>query len=77
MRLVLISAFSIRLIPDEAKTVIDAFLQQDHEERLAVYAPEADAYEPPSAEVIETHEKLVDDFIAERCRLVPNFTFNF
>jgi len=59
----------LRLIPDDAKRTIDAFLQQDPDEGLAVSAPEANAYEFQSGGVIEMLEKLLDKFIAERTTL--------
>merc|ERR1719471_1229248 len=59
----------LKLIPDEAKRTIDAFLQQDPDEGLAVSAPEANAYEFQSGGVIEMLEKLLDKFIAERTTL--------
>merc|ERR1719188_1160174 len=60
---------SLKLIPSQAKQAIDAFLQQDPEEGLAVSAPEANAYEFQSGGVIEMLEKLLDKFIAERTTL--------
>jgi hypothetical protein len=36
---------TLDLIPQNAKDTIDAFLQQDPEESLALSAPEANAYE--------------------------------
>merc|ERR1740124_1629931 len=59
----------LKLIPDEAKRAIDAFLQQDPDEGLAVSAPEANAYEFQSSGVIEMLEKLLDKFIDERTTL--------
>merc|ERR1719420_1351395 len=59
----------LRLIPDDAKKVIDAFLQQDPDEGLAVSAPEANAYEFQSGGVVEMLEKLLDKFIEERTTL--------
>merc|ERR1719396_30736 len=56
----------LRLIPDDAKRAIDAFLQQDPDEGLAVSAPEANAYEFQSQGVIEMLEKLLDKFMGER-----------
>jgi len=56
----------LTLIPDHAKKVIDAFLQQDPDEGLAVSAPEAAGYEFQSQGVIEMMEKLLDKFIDER-----------
>merc|ERR1719201_1894467 len=60
---------SLNLIPKEAKQAIDAFLQQDAPEGLAVSAPEANAYEFQSSGVIEMLEKLLDKFIDERTTL--------
>jgi len=59
----------LKLIPDDAKRAIDAFLQQDPDEGLAVSAPEANSYEFQSGGVIEMLEKLLDKFIAERTTL--------
>jgi len=58
-----------RFIPAEAKKAIDAFIQEDPAEGLAVSAPEANAYEFQSGGVIEMLEKLLDKFIAERTTL--------
>jgi len=60
---------SLSLIPKEAKQAIDAFLQQDPDEGLAVSAPEAEGYEFQSHGIIEMLEKLLDKFIAERTAL--------
>jgi len=59
----------LKLIPVAAKQAIDAFLQQDPDEGLAVSAPEANAYENQSGGVIEMLEKLLDKFIQERTNL--------
>merc|ERR1740123_1564129 len=56
----------LSLIPDHARKVIEAFLQQDPDEGLAVSAPEAAGYEFQSQGVIEMMEKLLDKFIDER-----------
>merc|ERR1711956_160687 len=65
--LVQISAVAkLTLIPEEAKRAINAFLQQDPDEGLAVSAPEAAGYEFQSQGVIEMLEKLLDKFIEER-----------
>merc|ERR1712008_329484 len=56
----------LNLIPEEAKRTIDAFLQQEPEEGLAVSAPEAYGYEFQSQGVIDMLEKLLDKFIGER-----------
>jgi len=61
---------SLRLIPDEAKKAIDAFLQNGQEpEGLDVSAPEAHGYEFASHGVIEMLEKLLDKFVDERTAL--------
>jgi len=65
----LIQLTQLKLVPDDAKRAIDAFLQQDPEEGLAVSAPEANSYEFQSGGVIEMLEKLLDKFIAERTTL--------
>jgi len=59
----------LTLIPIDAKKAIDAFLEQDPSEGLAVSAPEAYGYEFQSHGVIEMLEKLLDKFIAERTTL--------
>merc|ERR1719326_1039779 len=56
----------LSLIPEQAKKTIDAFLQQEPDEGLAVSAPEASGYEFQSHGVIEMLEKLLDKFIGER-----------
>merc|ERR1719296_453471 len=48
---------SLTLIPETAKTAIDAFLQAEPEEGLAVSAPEAYGYEFQSQGVIDMLEK--------------------
>jgi uncharacterized protein YoxC len=69
----LLQLSSLKLIPQEAKAAIEAFMQQDQEdlqpEGLAVSAPEANAYEFQSSGVIEMLEKLLDKFIDERTTL--------
>lgn len=65
----LIQLKNLKLIPNDAKKVIDAFLQQDPDEGLAVSAPEANAYEFQSGGVVEMLEKLLDKFIEERTTL--------
>merc|ERR1719192_554837 len=62
----LASLQKMSLIPDDAKKAIDAFLQQEPDEGLAVSAPEAYGYEFQSQGVIEMLEKLLDKFIGER-----------
>merc|ERR1719195_1702581 len=57
---------SLELIPKDAKKAINAFLEQDPAEGLAVSAPEAYGYEFQSQGVIEMLEKLLDKFIDER-----------
>jgi len=59
----------LSLIPPQAKRTIDAFLQQEPDEGLAVSAPEADGYQFQSKGVIEMLEKLLDKFVAERTKL--------
>merc|ERR1712228_924365 len=56
----------LSLVPIDAKKAIDAFLEQDPQEGLAVSAPEAYGYEFQSHGIIEMLEKLLDKFIAER-----------
>jgi len=60
---------SLSLMPDSAKSAIDAFLQGEPDEGLAVSAPEAYGYEFQSQGVIEMLEKLLDKFIEERTSL--------
>jgi len=60
---------SVSLIPKEAKQAIEAFLQQDPEEGLAVSAPEAEGYEFQSSGIIEMLDKLLDKFVSERTAL--------
>merc|ERR1719317_448617 len=57
---------SLQLIPKAAKKAIDAFLEQEPAEGLAVSAPEAYGYEFQSQGVIDMLEKLLDKFIDER-----------
>jgi len=66
--LVQVSALThMSLIPEEAKQVLNSFLQQDpSDEGLAVSAPEAEGYEFQSQGVIDMLEKLLDKFVAER-----------
>jgi chromosome segregation ATPase len=61
----------LRLMPKEATTAIDAFLQDTEEptEGLAVSAPEAYAYEFQSHGIIEMLQKLLDKFMDERTAL--------
>jgi len=56
----------LSLIPDSAKSAIDAFLQGEPDEGLAVSAPEAYGYEFQSQGVVDMLEKLLDKFIEER-----------
>ena len=58
-------------MPVDAKSAIDAFLQQDPEEGLAVNAPEANSYEFQSGDVIEMLETLLDKFISD-CMSLQN-----
>merc|ERR1719272_78110 len=68
--LVQVSALTqLNLIPAAAKKAIDAFLQQDPQEGLAVSAPEANAYEFQSSGVVEMLEKLLDKFVDEKTQL--------
>jgi len=68
--LVQVSALkSLSLVPDAAKKAIDAFVQQEDLEGLAVSAPEANGYEFQSSGVVEMLEKLLDKFIDERTAL--------
>merc|ERR1719436_1064728 len=68
--LVQVSALQgLSLIPAEAKRAINAFLQQEPDEGLAVSAPEAFGYEFQSHGIIEVLEKLLDKFIAERTQI--------
>merc|ERR1719393_866710 len=60
---------TLDLIPQNAKDTIDAFLQQDPEETLAMSAPEANAYENQSGGIVEMLDKLLDKFIEERTQL--------
>merc|ERR1719183_1222049 len=60
---------SLSLIPEQAKKTIDAFLQQEPDEGLAVSAAEASGYEFQSHGVIEMLEGLLDKFVAERTTL--------
>jgi DNA repair exonuclease SbcCD ATPase subunit len=57
---------TLNLIPAKAKRAIDAFLQEDPDEGLAVSAPEAAGYEFQSHGIIEMLEKLLDKFVGER-----------
>merc|ERR1719356_127651 len=57
------------LIPETAKKALGAFLQEDPDVGLAVSAPEAYGYTFRSHAIIDTLEKLLDEFIAERTAL--------
>jgi chromosome segregation ATPase len=57
------------LVPDDARNMIQAFIEQDPEEGLAVSAPEANAYEGRSGGIIDMLDKLLDKFIEERTQL--------
>jgi len=59
------------LIPDDAKKVINAFLDQvpDDSEHLAVAAPEANAFEFASQGIIDLLDKLGDKFKDQRTKL--------
>jgi hypothetical protein len=64
------SLTTMRLIPNDAKMALNAFLQEDPaDEGLAVSAPEAEGYEFQSQGVIDMLQKLLDKFIAERTQL--------
>jgi len=58
----------LKLIPDEAKRAIDAFVQEDPV-GLEVAAPEANAYEFQSQGVVDMLQKLLDKFIEEKTDL--------
>jgi len=59
----------VKLIPATAKKAIDAFLQQEPDEGLAVKSPESAGYEFQSQGVVEMLEKLLDKFVTERTEL--------
>jgi len=59
---------SLRLVPQEAKRTIEAFLDQSSAGEAAG-APEAYGYEFQSHGIIETLEKLLDKFVQERTAL--------
>merc|ERR1719201_2313350 len=74
----LLQLSALKLMPEEAKRTIDAFLAQDpdagveeaaapeaKDAGLEVAAPEADAYEFQSHGIIEMLEKLLDKFVDE------------
>merc|ERR1719284_2225705 len=64
------SLTTMRLIPNDAKKALTAFLQEEPaDEGLAVSAPEAEGYEFQSQGVIDMLQKLLDKFIAERTQL--------
>jgi len=60
---------TLNFIPQDAKNMIQAFIEQDPEEGLAVSAPEANAYESQSGGIVEMLNKLLDKFIEERTQL--------
>jgi len=60
---------TLNFIPQDAKNMIQAFIEQDPEEGLAVSAPEANAYESQSGGIVEMLDKLLDKFIEERTQL--------
>merc|ERR1711972_968774 len=60
---------NLNLFPADAKRTIDAFLEEEPQEGLAVSAPEAYGYEFQSHGVIEMLEKLLDKFIDQRTEL--------
>jgi len=59
----------LRLLPDEARKTIDAFLEEDAPATVAASAPEADGYEFQSQGVIDMLSKLLEKFFAERTEL--------
>jgi prefoldin subunit 5 len=59
----------LKLIPDDAKRSINAFLSEDSLSLSDVAPPEASGYEFQSHGIIEMLEKLNDKFIAERTQL--------
>merc|ERR1719460_2816424 len=65
----LVQVASSPKIPLEQRRVIDAFLQQDPEETLAVAAPEANAYEFQAQGIVDMLEGLLDKFNDERSDL--------
>jgi prefoldin subunit 5 len=61
---------TLNLIPAEAKSAINLFLQQEpDDEGLAVSAPEANAYEFQSSKIVDMLEKLQDKFVEEKTAL--------
>jgi prefoldin subunit 5 len=60
---------NLKLIPDDAKRSINAFLSEDSLSLSEVAPPEASGYEFQSHGIIEMLEKLNDKFIAERTQL--------
>jgi len=66
----LVQLTTLNFIPQDAKNMIQAFIEQDPEESLvAVSAPEANAYESQSGGIVEMLDKLLDKFIEERTQL--------
>jgi len=65
----LVQLTTLNFIPQDAKNMIQAFIEQDPEEGLAVSAPEANAYESQSGGIVEMLNKLLDKFIEERTQL--------
>jgi len=65
----LVQLTTMNFIPQDAKNMIQAFIEQDPEEGLAVSAPEANAYEAQSGGIVEMLDKLLDKFIEERTQL--------
>lgn len=59
----------LKLIPIDAKHVIDAFLQKDPVEGLAVSAPEANVCESQGG-FVEMLQKLLDKFAEQKCQFV-------
>jgi len=59
---------NMKMIPDEAKAAITAFIQRSSSDE-EVSAPEAAGYEFQSSGIVEMLEKLLDKFISERTTL--------
>jgi prefoldin subunit 5 len=65
----LIQLSSLKLMPEDAKRTVDAFLMTSEDSMQPVGAPEAAGYETQSHGIIEMLSKLEDKFIAERTTL--------
>lgn len=59
----------VKLIPDDAKRQIDAFLAQDPQSGMDYVAPEANAYEFQSTGIVEMLADLLRKFVDERTAL--------